>query len=230
MVEPHPIRAPGMQLGPSLLDLLSSPEGTALRTCFHERTLASGALFFNATDKDQVFIVKRGKIRVYLATDERELSLSYLSDGDIFSTHTRAHLQAVAPTILLLADRHVLERELAEYPALRATIIRVLAKVLSQAINLIEDLAFHNVRGRIARYLLRSALRRNEKVETDCLVRVDLSMEELAALLGTTRQTASTELNAMLRSDVILRHDRRHFLIRDPNQLRAWASMGKDVS
>ena len=218
-----------MQFGPSLLDLLMSEEGGALRSVFRERKLANGALFRDAEDDDQVFVVKTGRLRIYLATQERELSIAYLTVGDMYSAHTRAHLQAVQPTVLLMARRDVLMHELSRYPALRAAIIRVLARVLNQALTIIEDLAFHSVRGRLARYLLRSAGRQKTALADGSLIAIDLHMEDIAALLGTTRQTASTELNAMMHAGVLDRHGRRGYVIRDLERLRAWASEGEGV-
>jgi CRP-like cAMP-binding protein len=219
-----------MRSASSLLDLLGSDEGAALRALFRERSFEAGALFRDSADSDQVFVVRSGRLRIYLGSGERELSLAYLEAGDMFSTHTRAQLQAVQPTVLLLARRELLERELVRYPALQASIIRVLALVLSQTLTVTEDLAFHNVRGRIARYLLRGAARQNPTVGNGSLVTFDLHMEEIAALLGTTRQTASTELNAMLRAGVLARADRRSVLIQDLARLQGWASDGQAVS
>ncbi|WP_026595363.1 Crp/Fnr family transcriptional regulator [Methyloferula stellata] len=206
----------------SLSEFLASEAGSALRSRFHEHVLANGALL-PESEMDQVLVVKRGRLRVYLTTPERELSLVYLNEGDVFSTHTRAQLQAVQPTVLLMAQRAVIERELAHYPALQRAIISVLAAVLNQAITLIEDLAFHQVRGRIARYLLRCADRQKVAVEAGSAIRLDLSLEEIAALLGTTRQTASTELNALMHAGILTRQGRRHIEICMPDRLQACA-------
>ncbi|GBQ28225.1 Crp/Fnr family transcriptional regulator [Gluconacetobacter azotocaptans] len=206
-----------------LLDLIDSEEGAGLRRIFHEKRLESGSLLRAPNGEDQVFIVRSGRIRVYFATPEQELSLGYLTATDMFSTHSRALLQATQATELLVARRDVLERQLGRYPALQATIVRVLAMVLSQAMTLIEDLAFHPVKRRIARYLLRSAARHKIPVAVDSLILVELSMEEIAALLGTTRQTASTELNAMIHAGGIARQGRRHIRICDPERLYLWA-------
>ncbi len=223
-----PTQPAGMALGPSLLDFLASEEGSELRARFSERTLGKGALFRNEEGRDRVLVVRSGRVRVYLSTPERELSLSYLGPDDIFSTHTRAHLAAVEPTALLLADRSALERDLGRYPALRAAIIRVLARMLAQTMTVIEDLAFHDVRGRIARYLLRYAGRNGAPIQAGGLIRVDLNMEEIAALLGATRQTASTEFNALIRAGVIERRDRGRFALLDPKRLQAIAGIEND--
>ncbi|ACB95668.1 Crp/Fnr family transcriptional regulator [Beijerinckia indica] len=208
----------------TLADFLDSEAGAALRASFHERALANGALFRQEEDADQIVLVKQGRLRVYLADPERELTLVYLNEGDVFSTHTRAHLQAVRPSLLLLAPRKIIERELGHYPALQAAVIRVLATVLNQTMTLLEDLTFHQVRGRIARYLLRCAKTQKAPIEPGSLIRLDLNVEELAALLGTTRQTASTELNAMIHAGAIARQGRKHFKLCLPERLLNWAS------
>ncbi|MCJ2181940.1 Crp/Fnr family transcriptional regulator [Novosphingobium sp. 1949] len=208
--------------GLSLAELIEAEEGRGLLACFAERALGEGALFDQA-DRDQILIVRRGRLRVYLATHERELSLAYLAPGDVFSTHTRAQIVAQEETTLLLAPRRAIERELAAYPPLQAAVIRVLARTLGQSITLIEDLAFHSVRGRIARYLLRGLARRGEACAVGAQIRLELTVEEIAALLGTARQTASSELSAMIREGAIARLGRGNLVVLDPAALRAWA-------
>jgi len=221
MVPPHP---------PTLFDFLNTEAGAALRSKFHERTFVTGNRLLKEEAADHVFLVKTGRWRVYLAHPERELTLSYLNPGDVFSTHTRAELQAVRPSVLLLAPRRVIERHLEESPPLQVAILRALANVLNQTITLLEDLAFHQVRGRISRYLLRCADRQKVAVEPGNLIHLDLTIEELAALLGTTRQTASTELNAMIHASAIARPDRRQIRFCSPATLREWAAEDTSVS
>ncbi|MBT0668309.1 Crp/Fnr family transcriptional regulator [Novosphingobium profundi] len=206
----------------SLAELLESGTGASLLACFQERRLPAGALY-DQHDRDQILVVRQGRLRVYLATPERELSLAYLSAGDVFSTHTRAEIAAQEDTTVLLAPRRVIERELATYPALQAAVIRVLARTLGQSITLIEDLAFHSVRGRIARYLLRCLTRHGQICVAGARIRLDLGMDDIAALLGTARQTASSELSAMVREGGLARLGRRQLLVLDPARLRIWA-------
>jgi len=211
---------------PSLSEFLTSEAGAPLRAHFHEQSFPKGMLL-PKEGSDQIFVVRRGKLRVYLATEERELSLAYLSEGDVFSTHTRAELRAEQPSQLWLAPRMVIERQLALFPPLQAAVIRVLAMTLAQSMTLIEDLAFHQVRGRIARYILRCAKRQKVELSAGAQIRLDLGMEEIAALLGTTRQTASTEFNAMVHEGAIARAEKRRIAILMPEKLLAWANTGE---
>jgi len=215
-----------MQKMPSLSDFLASEAGAPLRVHFREQSFQKGMLL-PREGSDQIFVVRRGKLRVYLATEERELSLAYLTEGDVFSTHTRAELRAEQPSQLLLAPRTIIERQLAAFPPLQAAVIRVLAMTLAQSMTLIEDLAFHQVRGRIARYILRCAKRQKVELTAGAQIRLELGMEEVAALLGTTRQTASTEFNAMVHEGAIARAEKRRLAILLPEKLAIWASEGE---
>lgn len=213
----HPVTAPH-----SLAAFLASPAGETLRGHFHSRCLDDGVHLDSRQDADHILVVSRGRLRVYLSTPERELSLIYLEAGDVFSTHTRAQLHAVGQSMVMLAPRKAIERELAHWPALQVAVIRVLAQTLNRSITLIEDLAFHTVRGRIARFILRCAARHKAEIVSGSSISLGLSMEEIATLLGTTRQTASTIMNEMIHSGVLTRCGRRLVIIA-PDILSTWA-------
>ncbi|MCC9622970.1 Crp/Fnr family transcriptional regulator [Thalassospira sp. MA62] len=207
---------------PSLAEFLETDDSRELISLFREQSLSAGQII-GSDEVDQILIVRRGRVRVYLATEERELSLNYLVPGDVFSTHTRAQLRAQDDSVVLLAQRHLIARELASYPSLQEAVVRVLAATLSQSMTLIEDLAFHQVHARLARYLVRWLHRHKVPCAVGAKIQLDLSMEEIATLLGTTRQTASTELNAMMREGAIARKDRRQITVVSPEKLLQWA-------
>lgn len=211
-----------MHTMPSLAEFLETDAGSDLTGLFREQSLPAGKLLLT-DDRDQILIVRRGRLRVYLATEDRELSLTYLQPGDAFSTHTRAALSAQKDSLVLLAPRKVIEQQLGAFPPLQAAVIRVLATTLGQTMTMIEDLAFHRVRGRISRYLIRCLKRQRGALASGAEIRLDLGIEEIAALLGTTRQTASTELNAMVHEGAISRQGRRSFVLLQPEKLSAWA-------
>ncbi|TPW33141.1 Crp/Fnr family transcriptional regulator [Martelella alba] len=211
-----------MRHSPTLSDFLESEAGETLTQFFREQILPAGTMLRDDCG-DQILIVRTGRLRVYLATQERELSLTYLLPGDAFSTHTRAQLSAQENSRILIAPRRLVERQLGHFPLLQEAIFRVLAATLSQSLTMIEDLAFHPVRGRLARYLLRQTSQQPDEQEAGIVIQLALSMEEIATLIGTTRQTASTELNAMVKDGVIARNGRSGLVILQPERLRLWA-------
>src|SRR5574343_892368 len=153
----HAIRSPGLLDGFSL------------------RNLAKGCLLSTPADpRNQVLMVHTGRLRVYLAGDNRELNLSFLEPGDIYTTHTPTYVEAVAPSTIYLIDTADFARKLASDPSISPTMMRVLGKLLSNAVHLIEDLAFREVPARLARFLLGLVDRRGMPGDRGWLVPLDL--------------------------------------------------------
>lgn len=182
---------------------------------FERRELAKGCLLSTPTAcRNQVFIVHSGRLRVYLAGENRELSLCFLEPGDIYTTHTPTYVEAVAPSTLLLMETAAFARKLATDPSITPVMMRVLGRLLANAVNLVEDLAFREVPARLARFLLGLADRRGIACDEGWLIPLDLGMEDIASLLGTTRQTVSLLINQWTREGVLQRQGRRRLLVR----------------
>lgn len=195
--------AGGMPLPPGLL------------AGFARREVARGSLLATPGDRrNQVFLVESGRLRVYLAGENRELSLSFLGPGDLYTTHTPTYIEAVADSVLHLIDTPVFARRLASDPAISPLMMRVLGRLLANAVHLIEDLAFREVPARLARFLLGLAERRGQAAGDGWLIPLDLGTEDIASLLGSTRQTVSSLLNQWERDGLLQRRGRRSLCVR----------------
>lgn len=211
--------------GPSAILTLLEKEGPhPLHGVFQQVAFEREQLLTYSEDTDYIFIVKTGCLRAFLLASDRELSLAYLRRGDMFSTHTRLQMQASESTRLFIARRAAVERVSAAHPALGHALIHGLARVFGQTLTLLEDIAFHHARGRIARYIVRSAAQAGARLQPGQVVPLVLGMEEMAALLGTTRQTVSTEFNAMIREGAFIRERRGYLRLGNITLLQNWAS------
>ncbi len=180
------------------------------------RHLAKGHLLSTPADPlNQVFVVRSGRLRVYLASETRELSLAILGPGDLFSTHTPTFVRTLETTELWSIGTLEFARKLAEQPAVSPLMMRVLGRILSNAVSLVEDLAFRDVPARLARFLLRQAEQRGEAGPEGCRLPLDLGTEDIACLLGTTRQSVSSLINQWQREGILSRQGRRLLMIHD---------------
>jgi len=187
---------------------------SGLQGGFEQRVFAKGALLSTPIEaKNQVFMVQNGRLRVYLAGENRELTLAFLEAGDIYTTHTPAYVEAVAPSTLWLMETAAFARKLANDPSVMPVMMRVLGGMLANAVNLIEDLALREVPARLARFLLGLANRRGLVCNDGLLIPLDLGLEDIASLLGTTRQTVSLLINQWEREGILQRRGRRNLLI-----------------
>lgn len=170
--------------------------------------------------EDVVFVVKCGRLRVYLQGESRSLTLSFLEPGDIYTTHTPTYVETSEDSEILVMSTSKFGEKLACDPSATPQMMRVLGRLLSNAVNLVEDLAFREVPARLARFLIGLAERRGKATEQGLLVQLDLSTEEIASLLGSTRQTVSSLINQWEREGVLLRQGRQSLLIRSIESLK----------
>lgn len=202
------------------IGFLDSDAGTRFLADFQTVTLARNTLICAPGDTDnRVLIVRSGRVRVYLADAARELTLAFLEPGDAFSTHTPTYVATVAPTVLHTIDTRRFAAKLAAQPEATPSIMRVLGKLLSGSIELIESLVFRDAASRLAHFLARTVRHQGACVESQWIVPFSWSLADLALLLGTTRQTVSEIVNQLEREGVIERRGRRMLIVHDLDAL-----------
>jgi len=191
-----------MHTGTDILAFLRQPGLEELSQCFQARKYLKKAEIFPPNHhEDMIFIVAEGRARLFLAYEDKEFALAILERGDVYSTHTRAHVSALEDTTLLCAPTALVRKHMLRLPEFTGTMVRVLGEVLRHSISIIDDLAFRDVQTRLARFL-RFVAGQSGVLQPGggTLVSLGLTTEQLASLLGTTRQTLSTMLNAMERA------------------------------
>lgn len=211
--------------GVNLLDELKRDELGDLHDIFRERTWPKGAIIFDAEETDNlVFIIAEGRVRIYLAYEDKEFTLGILGPGDLYATHAGCYVQAFDDTRLLLADVQSVKRCMSEMPAFTRSMVRVLGNILQNTFSIIGGLAFKDIYDRLMDYILIEA-RDNGVPEGDGLtISLGLTTEQLAQLLGATRQTVSTLLNDMVRAGFMEKRGRGSFHIPDLDALKRAAA------
>jgi CRP-like cAMP-binding protein len=216
----------------NLLKDLEKPEFAPVREAFVSRTYAKGALVFAPMEEqNRIFIVAGGRARVYLAYREKEFTMAILDSGDIYATHTRAYVQALDDLELLVADVADVRGLLNTMPSLTSAMIHVLGDLLSHAITIIDSLAFKDVRDRLIELLAYEARRTPRcqecracgECEAGGMVSLGLSTETLATIIGSSRQTVSSLLNALAKEGVVQFKGRGVICIPDIGSLEACA-------
>lgn len=205
----------------NLLDELKKPAFKSIFQEFTERSFPRNSLIFTPDHPENlVFIVKKGKVRVYLAFEDKDFSLAILEKGDIYSTHTRAYVSAFEDTQLLTVPTQKFYQLMMSVPVFSETIIKVLGQLLKQSFSIIDNLVFKDVSQRLVEFLLHEAGKHGRQSAEGISVKIDLTMEQLAAIVGSSRQTVSTIINQMLRAGVLAKSDRKEFLIHNPEILK----------
>jgi CRP-like cAMP-binding protein len=197
-----------------LLQELDKPEYRAVFQEFSPARFPKNTLIFSlGHTEDMVFIVKKGRGRVYLAFEDKDFSLAILEKGDIYSTHTRSYVMALEDVELLIMPTAKFHQFMISFPVFSKTIVSVLGELLKQTFSIIDSLVFKDVTQRIVEFLLYEARHHGTACDSGTKINVDLTMEQLAAVVGSSRQTVSTIINQMLKSGVLSREGRTEYLV-----------------
>lgn len=182
-------------------------------------------IYWPGHSADQVFIVQEGAVRIYLAMEDKEFSLAILEPGDVYTTHTRANVSAVKDVTLLTIPTPKFHQHMVAHPELSHTITSILGELLKQSFSIIDSLVFKDITSRISDFFLFEADRNGQKTQQGIELQLDLTMEQIAAIVGSSRQTVSTIINTMHRAEVLLRQGRSTYLIPNPHLLKDFSNL-----
>ncbi|HVA60731.1 MAG TPA: Crp/Fnr family transcriptional regulator [Mycobacteriales bacterium] len=187
-----------------LFAALDEPAATALAARLRPGNLERGEIVFREGELgDRLYIVLDGKVKISRsAGDGRENMLAVLGPGDLLgelSLFDPGERTATATTLtevaLVSLDHADLRPWLLEHPQVAEFLLAALARRLRRTNEAMADLVFTDVPGRVAKALLDLADRFGE-VEGDAVrVTHDLTQEELAQLVGASRETVNKALS-----------------------------------
>nr|WP_320012682.1 Crp/Fnr family transcriptional regulator [uncultured Desulfobulbus sp.] len=200
----------------NLVEWLQRPELDELRNAFVVQSMEkNGFICQPDVEESSVFIVKKGRARVYLGYEDKEFNLAILAPGDLYSTHTGAYVQAMEPMELLLMDTPSFMRHMMQSLEVNSAMIKVLGNVLKSSFSIIEGLVFKDASCRLLSLLLTEAKRQAPRADGTVVLHINLSVEQIARMVGSSRQTVSTQLNRLIRQNLIAKQGRGSFVIPD---------------
>jgi CRP/FNR family transcriptional regulator, cyclic AMP receptor protein len=211
------------------LAALSAEDLEWLAQRLQRRIYGRGEVVFSKDDPGQsLFVIEHGAVRIFIpGTQGSDLTLAVLGPGDFFGdlslldgSPRSASAAAVAEgTALLVLDRAVFTALLEAQPGSAMAVLAVLARRLRETDQMASDLAFQDVGARLARRLLELAETNGVRKAEGVLIDLAVTQEELANMIGVTRESVNRNLGVFRREGMVSREGRR-ILIRDETALR----------
>ncbi|WP_312339886.1 Crp/Fnr family transcriptional regulator [Anaerospora hongkongensis] len=194
-----------------------------------ERKYRKGSVIFLEGEQGEGFhYLQSGKVKIVKMTDDgREHIINILSPGDLFAEVLLFNNRDYPATAIAVEESKVgvikntdLERLILGNNLLALQLIKALSQRLLFAQQKIKNLALHDVTARTAETLLRlgtehGRILTNGQIE----ITLDLSRQDLASLVGTTRETVTRTLSS-LKKDKIIDFDIHKITIIEPNKLK----------
>lgn len=184
------------------------------------------SVFTEGEQGDTLFIVMSGKVKIgRRAADGRENMLSVMGPSDMFGELSLFDPGPRTATASVLTDARLaslahtsLRPWISDRPEIAEQLLRVLARRLRRTNDALADLIFTDVPGRVAKALLGLADRFGSEDGDGVRVHHDLTQEELAQLVGASRETVNKAL-ADFSSRGWMRVDSRAVTILDRERL-----------
>ncbi|HKD99188.1 MAG TPA: Crp/Fnr family transcriptional regulator [Micromonosporaceae bacterium] len=189
--------------------------------------IRKGDVIFNEGEPgDSLYIVLTGKIKLgRRAADGRQNLIALMGPSDmvgelsLFDPGPRtATATAVVDSRVARLRKQALRPWLSDRPEIAEQLLRVLARRLRRTNDALADLIFTDVPGRVAKNLLQMARQFGSRDGGVLRVTHDLTQEELAQLVGASRETVNKAL-ADFASRGWLRLDGKSVIVLDPERL-----------
>jgi CRP/FNR family transcriptional regulator, cyclic AMP receptor protein len=179
---------------------------------FTMELLPKRATFFDQGDATKVvFLIKTGRVRIARhTTDGKEVTVAILGPGDMFGEDAlfggierTTVATCMEETLICKAHADDLFALLAGNSALALNVAQMLNDRLSDASATIEDLAYAKISDRLVNLFERLAVELGRPSDDGTLLDVRLTHQDIASIIGSTRETVSLEMNALVRAGQI---------------------------
>ena len=186
---------------------------------YHREYEPRQIVYFPDDQCDHVYWLRSGRVKVgRVSKDGRDLTFRHLFEGDILGEECLvsdgrrgAYAEAMTPTILCLMRVDDFRRIARTEIEVSHVLAGLLCRRVMEAEDVLAETVFMTVRSRVALGLLR--LYQRAPITQEGTLRI--THQEIASLVGSTRETTTTVLHA-LREEGILRIANRRVTVLDP--------------
>jgi CRP/FNR family transcriptional regulator, cyclic AMP receptor protein len=186
-------------------DVETVARGSRLRT--YDRL---AHVYWRGDDGDSLHVVVRGRIRLYVSTESGgELTVAVVAPGEffgemaLFGSARAVNAQAVDGTETIEVTGDTFVALVRTHPAVAVTVMRFLCDRRRESIDHAADLALLDVHRRTVRALRRLSDRQRSPGSDETAIRLDMTQDDLARVVGTTRETLNRVLGVLGRAEIV---------------------------
>lgn len=194
--------------GLSSADLEAIGHATSLTRC------ASGSVILSPDDPpERIHILKSGRVRLYrISADGKQLTLDILDPGTILGDMallgqrriSEAYAETIGDAVVCTVSAAEMRRLIERFPTIGLNVIGHLSRRLHEAQRELESMAYASVAQRVARRLLDLAERYGvASADGATVIRERFTQQDLAEMVGTTRETLAHTLADLRRRDLL---------------------------
>ena len=183
-----------------IFEPLTPKEIEELNGQLSDRHLEPGEIFYTPEDRSEMlFLLQKGRVRLYKTTDGRELTLAEVESGTVFGEMALtaqqlqgAYAQALEATEISVMRREDLERLILEKPQVGLQITHLLSERLRRYEARLEDITLKGIPARLAGVILN--LVESEGLVTgrsQARIPTHYTHQRLSTMIGTNREAVT---------------------------------------
>ncbi|AFM39209.1 cAMP-binding protein [Desulfosporosinus acidiphilus SJ4] len=190
-----------------------------------------GQIVFSAGDTaDRIYLIEKGFVKIYRITpDGRKVTVgSMRSPGQLMGlAETLYHGErtcfagAISDAVLVVVRKSRFEELLEKQPSIAIKVATTLGIRMREAEAIIQEMVCWQVPGRLAMLLLKMSERAGVETQAGTKIALRLTHEEIACMIGTSRQTVTSLLNTFKQENSIFIEGREMYIL-DAEKLKKW--------
>jgi len=210
-----------------LFQRLSSEQLGALEARCRSRSFGrSSPIYLPADQADGVMLLATGRVKLGSFTEEgKQTILAFIEPGEIFgeltlvgSTERDEYAEALEKSLVILIPGEVMQQLLEENPHVALGITKLFGLRRRRIERRLKYLLFRSNRERLVHLLLELAEQYGKPSAEGLELRIKLSHQDLANVIGSTRETVTVVLGE-LQAEGRLKLGRRKIVLTDVAQL-----------
>jgi len=203
-----------------------------------KRQFKRGQLIFNAGAlNENVYILLDGRVKIFqLSPVGKEAILWFCFPGEIFGLAEMLHhqrrevyAQTCSAADVLVINKNQFKEFLLENPTVALNVIDWLSCRLREMGDVLLNLAVDDVTSRVVKLITRLSARYGKQAGDQILLGIPLTHQEMADMIGASRQTVTSVLGNLKRKGV-LRIEKRSLYIQSPSWVKSITQVSQDVS
>lgn len=195
----------------NLFKALPDKEMTLISQRFTEKEYDKRQVVFEPQDKGKVFILKTGRAEIYqLTEDGKKIIIDVLGPGNVFGDlgieeQSGHFIEATTNSFACVVSKNEFFDMVSRNPQVANALVKELFGKIIASERQVAALASHNLLAKIKDLLLRLAKKHGEKRGESVAITTKFTHEQLADMIGVSRQTMTGLLNSLERQGHILR-------------------------
>jgi CRP/FNR family transcriptional regulator len=192
---------------------LTDEEIDKIARVLDDRLVPAGAELLRDRQREQLFIVKSGAVRLYADSQQRQPTLALLGPGRLFGLSATVGrgsptigATTLEPSFVCFGTMPRLLQLFGQHPEVMVRLTNALVEQIFFAETWVERAIVQSPRGRLASLLLDLCDQFGEPVAGGQRIRFRLTHADLAGMIGVARETVSRLMADLHRSGLVIRN------------------------